>query len=302
MNRTLLLCVGLLFGLTCTCSIAQPAPTPHADSLYQAQDWAQAAPAYQAVVDADTTNGRAWYRLGTALRNLERYDEAIVAFKGFQTNGATPPNFSLFELGKTYALMGQTEAALAHLEQAAQTNYTNLQALTTDPALEALRESKRFIALQTQVQQNAQPCEYITEYRQFDFWVGRWNVTGTQNGNQAGQNHIERIESGCILYEQWTGASGSTGKSINYYDPATKEWVQNWVSNGAIIDIRGGLEGKSMVLAGTISYRNGTSFPFRGSWTPHEDGRVRQFFEQSNDGGTTWNPWFDGMYAPIEEE
>jgi hypothetical protein len=37
--------------------------------------------------------------------------------------------------------------------------------------------------------------------------------------------------------------------------------------------------------------------PFRGLWTPLPDGRVRQFFEQSNDGGETWVPWFEGFYT-----
>ena len=28
-----------------------------------------------------------------------------------------------------------------------------------------------------------------------------------------------------------------------------------------------------------------------------DDGRVRQFFEQSNDEGETWSPWFEGFYT-----
>jgi hypothetical protein len=27
------------------------------------------------------------------------------------------------------------------------------------------------------------------------------------------------------------------------------------------------------------------------------DGRVRQYFEQSNDDGATWEPWFEGFYT-----
>ena len=38
--------------------------------------------------------------------------------------------------------------------------------------------------------------------------------------------------------------------------------------------------------------------PFRGTWTPLEDGVVRQHFEQSGDDGATWTTWFDGYYHP----
>jgi hypothetical protein len=36
----------------------------------------------------------------------------------------------------------------------------------------------------------------------------------------------------------------------------------------------------------------------RWTWTPLGDGRVRQLQEQSNDGGVTVLPFFDGTYAP----
>ena len=36
--------------------------------------------------------------------------------------------------------------------------------------------------------------------------------------------------------------------------------------------------------------------PFRGRWTPLEDGRVRQLFQQQDDEGV-WQTWFDGYYS-----
>jgi hypothetical protein len=32
-------------------------------------------------------------------------------------------------------------------------------------------------------------------------------------------------------------------------------------------------------------------------WTPLPDGRVRQHFKESSDGGKTWTDWFDGYYS-----
>ncbi len=34
------------------------------------------------------------------------------------------------------------------------------------------------------------------------------------------------------------------------------------------------------------------------TFTPQEDGSVRQFLEESSDGGETFSVWFDGRYVP----
>ena len=87
--------------------------------------------------------------------------------------------------------------------------------------------------------------------------------------------------------------------SVNFVDGIDGKWVQVWNSaNGAQINIRGGMTAEGMAMTGTIHYvSNGTTAPFRALWTPLPDGRVRQYFEQSNDGGKTWTPWFEGFYT-----
>jgi hypothetical protein len=142
------------------------------------------------------------------------------------------------------------------------------------------------------------PCEQDAAFAAFDFWVGTWDVH-TADGKLAGSNTIERAERGCVLVETWNSASGSSGMSINYLDKTTDEWVQIWNDgSGSQINIRGGITDEGMLLVGTIHYvANGTTAAFRGLWTPLPDGRVRQFFEQSNDDGETWSPWFEGFYT-----
>lgn len=153
-----------------------------------------------------------------------------------------------------------------------------------------------------QAETAAYPCAQEDEFREFDFWIGEWEVH-TADGKLAGHNRIESSQQGCVLIENWTGAGGSTGVSMNFLDKATGEWVQLWTdAGGGQIHIRGGLTGDGMLLEGQIHYvSNGTTAPFRGLWTPLPDGRVRQFFEQSNDGGKTWEPWFEGFYARVEQ-
>lgn len=142
------------------------------------------------------------------------------------------------------------------------------------------------------------PCEADDGFREFDFWVGEWDVRGA-DGTLQGENSITVEQAGCVLIENWRGVQGSTGTSINYLDKKSNEWVQIWhAASGYLIDIRGGLTDDGMLLSGTIHYiASGQTAPFRGLWTPLPDGRVRQYFEQSGDDGETWQPWFEGFYS-----
>jgi hypothetical protein len=144
-----------------------------------------------------------------------------------------------------------------------------------------------------------EPCE-IGRFREFDFWVGHWTVRRL-DGELAGENTVTSEENGCVLVEHWTSASGATGQSLNFFDPAADRWRQIWVGLGLVLIMEGGLTNGAMVLQGPLQYL-GTSrvTRLRGVWTPLPDGRVRQEFHESEDGGRNWNPWFDGYYSRSE--
>ncbi|MEE4212396.1 MAG: hypothetical protein V2I43_24395 [Parvularcula sp.] len=146
----------------------------------------------------------------------------------------------------------------------------------------------------------AQPSCDTEPYRQFDFWIGTWDVFNAQD-EVIGRNTITAEEDGCLLVERWTGASGNTGQSYNFYDPADQTWRQLWVARGFIIDYRGGLDAKAhMVLEGMMTPRNGSGpLPFKGRWMPLEDGSVQQTFWTENGETGTWELAFDANYRPV---
>ncbi len=148
-----------------------------------------------------------------------------------------------------------------------------------------------------QAQDRQPPCLADEAFNAFDFWLGEWEVH-TADGTLAGENTISKVHNGCLVTESWRGAQGLVGTSINYLDRVSGEWVQIWNdAGGGQINIRGGLTDDGMLLVGKIHYiSNGTTADIRGLWTPLPDGRVRQFFEQSVDGGETWTTWFEGFY------
>jgi hypothetical protein len=144
----------------------------------------------------------------------------------------------------------------------------------------------------------AKPCQAV-EHRQFDFWVGTWDVFGPA-GKKVGENRIELIADGCALFEQWSGNGGSTGRSLNIYDATDRRWHQTWVDNsGTLLVLAGGLVERSMVMSMSGPHPtdpNATALQ-RIAWTPAGDGSVRQLWELSSDGGRTWTVLFDGRYV-----
>ena len=134
------------------------------------------------------------------------------------------------------------------------------------------------------------------EHRQFDFWIGEWEVT-TPAGKPAGRNRIDAILSGCALRESWTGAGGSSGTSYNAWDRQRRRWHQTWVDDGGLVlRLEGGLMDGKMVLRGETLDTSGTPVTNRITWEPTGPGTVRQVWEVSSDGGKTWGVVFDGSY------
>jgi hypothetical protein len=56
-----------------------------------------------------------------------------------------------------------------------------------------------------------------------------------------------------------------------------------------------------MVMTGEApsSKKPGVTALQRVTWTPSSDGTVRQLWESSEDGGTTWTTVFDGRYSRV---
>jgi hypothetical protein len=138
------------------------------------------------------------------------------------------------------------------------------------------------------------------EARQFDFWVGDWEVLDA-DGRLVGHNSITRLFGGRALAERWSGSSGVDGASLSAWDAARGRWHQTWTdSTGSTLLLDGGLVDGAMVLEGDAPADQDPSHlqRHRITWTPR-DGQVRQLWEVSNDHGSTWTVEFDGRYRPL---
>ena len=141
--------------------------------------------------------------------------------------------------------------------------------------------------LATGIAQAATPPCSAPEHRQFDFWLGDWQVH-KPDGSFVGINRITREYGGCVIHERYATGRGYSGESLNAYDAARKVWHQTWVDDtGLLLTLEGRWDGKQMVLEGNRQ---------RITWTPDAQGGVRQLWEAADEKGA-WSVVFDGRYT-----
>ncbi len=134
-------------------------------------------------------------------------------------------------------------------------------------------------------------------YRQFDFWLGDWDVYSVESGKLIARAQVTPVLAGCALSEDYRSRTGYAGRSFSAYDASRGVWHQSWVSSeGEILVIEGGLREGAMELCGADQAApQGPQRWTRGVWRPAAD-TVRETATRSTDGRKTWQPWFDIVF------
>jgi hypothetical protein len=289
--------VGVLL-LVMTASHAESPSDARAEAMSALADsrYEEAAEIYRGLVAEDPADGESFYRLGIALMSLDELDDAARRFERAASLGYQPQGAG-YRLARIRARQGREAAALAQLEALAAEGFPSPQLIEDEADFADLRSSPRYEAALTAIRGNRYPCRANEEYRQFDFWLGEWDVSAA--GQPAGTNDVQLILGDCVVFENWQGASGLAGKSFNFYDAAQGHWRQIWVDDtGSVLDFTGTVEdGVMRYTATTRDPATGDVTRHRLSFTPGPDGTVRQLWEQSNDDGATWQAVFDGRYV-----
>jgi hypothetical protein len=141
----------------------------------------------------------------------------------------------------------------------------------------------------------AGPCASQPQYKQFDFWVGEWEVTS--EGRKVGDSSIQRIVGGCIIYENYAQPDGYLGKSFNFFDAHLGKWRQTWVDAvGNMSEFVGEYKDGAMRYEGETHRQRGEKVLRRMSVYNLGSDRVRQYSERSTDGGKTWSVAYDFIY------
>jgi tetratricopeptide (TPR) repeat protein len=293
------ICSSLLLTLLLAVSLeAQPqAPSTamdEASKLFQAHKWAESANAFEAITKAEPANPRAFYRLGISLYALSRYEEAVDPFQKAIQIGHNPQ--PMYDLARTYVKLNQKDKAFEWIDKALSANLSNPRQIANDPDLVSLHDDPRFPALAERGRKAAMVCMNTPEYRQFDFWVGEWDVMNRRN-QQVGINTVKLLEDGCIVEENWVHTGGGTGKSFNFYNPITRKWHQSYMDNdGSNWMMDGEYKDGALKYEGAI-YSPGEKVLVHMTFFNLGPDKVRQWAETSADEGKTWTTVWDGTYV-----
>lgn len=277
----------LLVSLQSVESRSQPQSTAmgEADKLYQAQKWPEAAKAYEAVTKAEPANSIAWFKLGLSLHSSGEYARAIAAFEQFERLQPQQPQ-GMYRIGRAYAKLGDKDKAIEWLNKAIQAGFLNLQQFSSDPDIASLRDDPRFKELSTRLTAASRPCAVKPEYRQLDFFIGEWDSQNAQ-GQTVQSTSVKLDLENCVLIQDDKVPNGYHAIAWHFYNAALGKWQQKYIDTlGAFTDWDG------EVKAGEIRYTEiaapGAKAVHRSTFTQLAPDRVRQIWEQSNDGGKTW--------------
>ena len=292
--RQFLAIITAAFFATASPAYAQRSPAGQAaDSQFTRREWKAAATAYKALTSSNPKSGIDWANLGESELQLGHHDDAILAF-GKAIDLQFRPYKSMIDQARGWAAKGD-DARVIDLVQRVVDGGMNLNALrgyvAQAPEFNAIRSTPRF----TELVAKMKACS-SEPYRQFDFWVGEWEVR-LATGAVAGKNIITLEQDGCLLVEHWTAAGGGgTGTSFNYYDIRDKRWHQLYLDNsgnaGAFPAMAGTLTNGRMVML-TDDVNNSMS---RWTWYVMEPGKVKQMAEVSTDHGKTWQVTWNSVY------
>jgi hypothetical protein len=279
----------------------QKDPIVVADSLFNVGDFRAAIPNYEAGLKKiqNPPNAQPWFRLGYSYHRLSQEQNAIGPFRKAEAINPQFPGLRV-NMAKSYSVLGDISMSVAAIDSAVQTGFGNYKLLDADPHFENLRKSDQYAGLRSRVYNMAYPCETLPAARQFDFWLGEWDVYPTASPTViAGFNRISRKSSGCVIMEEWESAGAHNGVSINYFDPITGKWNQKWAGSGQ--DIVEFYDGE--YSDGVIRFKFDAPAPIGGvaptgrlTFTNLGTDKVRQHSEQSSDGGKTWVTIYDFTY------
>ena len=266
-----------------------------ADSLLSAKNYERAFDAFEALTRRDSSSAQFWFQLGMAAASLHRYDRGAVAFEKSTT--LRPNIAATYNAAAMHARLGHADQAFTWLALAVRQGFGDGNLLKTDDDLAGIRADKRFEKILFDATHAPTPCATDPERRKFDFWVGDWSVT-TAGGTVVGSSVVQSINGGCSLLENWTAARGSTGKSLNSFNPSISKWQQYWVDQtGGVTEYRDSEwhNGALSFLAHTTQ-PNGSPMLQRLTFSALSDSVVRQHGERSTDDGKTWSTTYDFYY------
>src|SRR6185503_10139415 len=186
---------------------AAPAAAPPAADLqraaqaFNASDWSTVRSAYEALAAAYPQHALSRFRVGVAQLQLGDLKNAEINLRRGESLGI-PAAQAAYRLGQLFADRGQPDSAIAELHRSADNGmFVPVPALKSDAHLASLLADPRWPAVLDAFDAVVQPCKHDPRFREFDFWVGDWDVrpTGQPANGPAARNTVTLDDGDCVV-------------------------------------------------------------------------------------------------------
>lgn len=265
-----------------------------ADTNFADQKWQEARDDYLELLGRDEADSNNWFQLARSHEALEDFHAAFAAMEKAIAAGYQPRPRAHYALARLAMKLNDEDAALHQLERVGEMGGPHFRTVLAQPEFASLLGQPRFLA----VIEALTPCA-TEQHRQFDFWVGEWDVVPAAAPQATASNSITISQDGCVVIEQYVNGN-FTGMSINFYDNASGKWHQTWMSNaGGALYMEGGLtaDGAMEMSDAGLPGSQSSGRINRTVWMPLDDGSVQQTWTTSTDNGESWSVVFDGRYT-----
>ncbi len=146
----------------------------------------------------------------------------------------------------------------------------------------------------------ARPSCEAKEHRQFDFWIGTWDLVvrarkspGSEAWDEAkATNDIRATHGGCVIEESFHADGPGNpwaGHSVSTFTKG--KWRQTWVDDQAsYLPFVGEWKDGAMTLTGEPQSANGKPFQMRMVFSEITKNAIHWTWERTTDEGATWTP------------
>ncbi len=132
------------------------------------------------------------------------------------------------------------------------------------------------------------------ESRQFDFWLGEWDVSPGESTVVIAESTVTLHDQGCVILENWRPFRNAHGHSINIYDATDGKWHQTWAdASGTRTEYSGSLDADGVMRLDNLSPSPQGAPPARQrmNFQRVDANTLRQWGESLDAGQTATTTW-----------
>src|ERR1700759_2347690 len=167
----------------------------YADSLFLAKDYVQSGDIYKSLITDTSHDALHLNRLAYTELMSKNYKSAESHLnRALASNPSPPLKASIYSrLARVKAVQDNSKETVVLLDSAVANGYFSFPELDTLSDFSSVRSNAAFMEVRNRLYNSLFPCEQDKHAREFDFWIGEWDVYVTGTNSFAGNSVIQRI-------------------------------------------------------------------------------------------------------------